>query len=77
MSELLNELGVESFDSTSRRRAGGELDINPWNSLRQQADVQLTATAAAWLNRRFNECILTYGKVDESFIGALHPGSPF
>jgi hypothetical protein len=77
MSELIDSLGPESFDATSRRYARGERDINPWNSLRQKADVQLSGTAGAWLKQRFDQRLLQYGKVDEAFINTLHPGSLF
>ena len=75
MSTLIQELGPDCYESTSRRQASGEADINPWNSLRQKADVQLTATAAMWLQDQFDHCLSEYGRVDNQFIQGLHQGS--
>ena len=77
MSDLIGSLEAESFESTSKRLAAGEIDIKPWNSLRQQADVQLSLTAAMWLERQFDQCMDQYGRVDKAFIESLFPGSPY
>jgi len=75
LSELIENLDFESFTGTSFRNRIGEIDINPWHSLRQQADVELTNLAGEWLENKFEEAVGSVGRVPENFINSLYQGS--
>ncbi|HET8885613.1 MAG TPA: phospholipase D family protein [Salinimicrobium sp.] len=74
MSELIHELDYESFDKTLKRYNLGVAGINPWNSLRQQADVQLSELGAQWLEERFQTSIKLFGKVPRTYIDQFYQG---
>lgn len=69
--DLIKALHYGSFASTQRRYEAGEIDIDPYNSLRQQPYVKLTPKAVEWLEPRFQEAINRMRKVDGSFIDGL------
>lgn len=75
MSELIDEVQYDSFDKTRKRFLEGEENINAWNSLRQQADVQLSEIGAEWVEQKFQEAKSRHGSVPEEFITNLYPGS--
>lgn len=74
MKTLVHTLDYESFYHTLIRHENGEPDINPFHSLRQQADVELSAVGADWLEQAFDNCLEQYGAVKPAFIRSLHPG---
>ena len=69
--DLIRALNYESFPSTKRRYENGERNINPYNSLSQQAYVKLSHAAVKWLEPRFQEGLKRVGKVDKVFIDSL------
>jgi len=75
MSELIDQLQFESFASTLNSHNWGKENINPWRSLSQQPDIQITEIAAEWLDQKFNDAISINGKVDKSFLKNLYQGS--
>lgn len=72
ISDLIGDLDVEAFSWTNRRTLEGETDINPWNSLRRQADVELTEIAAEWLERKFCIALSDKGTIPSLFINDLY-----
>jgi HKD family nuclease len=74
MSTLIDTFDTSSFASTERRKSNGDSDINPWNSLRQQADVTITPIAANWLDNELDKAIKATGKIPKSFIDNLYDG---
>lgn len=71
---MISELDYESFRSTKDRSEWGEKNINPWNSLRQQADIEITELAAQWLEERLQISMRSYGKIPTSFINQFYRG---
>uniref|UniRef100_F4C8W4 Phospholipase D/Transphosphatidylase n=1 Tax=Sphingobacterium sp. (strain 21) TaxID=743722 RepID=F4C8W4_SPHS2 len=71
LSDVIKALDYESFKSTKEKYKNGERTINPSKSLRQQAYVMLTHSAAEWLEPRFQEGLNRMGKVDNEFIDSL------
>ncbi len=74
MSELIEELDYDSFLRTSQKHSNGIENINPWNSLRQQADIWLSEAGAVWMEQKFAEAISINGKVSDSFINQFYNG---
>lgn len=74
MNEMIGELDYESFRSTNNRFNWGERGINPWNSLRQQADIEITELAAQWLEEQLQKAFKDYGKIPESYINQFYRG---
>lgn len=74
MNEMIQELDYESFRSTNDRFNWGERDINPWNSLRQQADIEITELAAFWLEERLQNAVSEFGEIPETFINQFYRG---
>jgi hypothetical protein len=72
LEQLMNELGADSFASTSRNAAekSGK-NTDPRASLRQQSHVELTPRAIAWLNRRLDECFERHGKISVEQLAKL------
>lgn len=69
--ELIRDLDYTSFPSTVRRFKDGERAIKPFNSLKQQAKIELTPQAVEWLESRFQGAIKTFGKVKNPFLKHL------
>jgi len=69
--DLIKALDYESFSSTKKRYENGERNINPYNSLSQQAYVKLTHSAVEWFEPRFQEGLNRIGSVDKKFIESL------
>ncbi len=76
VSQLINDLGFDSYQSTSGNyelENGGNID--PWMAVRQQADVQLSEFGAKWMEDKFQEAIKSSGRIPNSFIANLDQGS--
>lgn len=76
LSELINTLHYDSFPSTQKMHFDGKDNINPWDSLRQQADIALTDIGAEWLENKFQEAISDKGAVNDLFLDNLYQGKP-
>jgi hypothetical protein len=72
LNRLMNELGSETFASTSRRAAEtGKKGIDPRDSLSQQTQLELAPLAIRWLNDRLEECFKVHGKISKDDLGEL------
>lgn len=74
MNEMIHDLDYASFRSTNDRYNWGERGINPWNSLRQQADIEITELAAQWLEEQLQSAFKNFGKIPESYINQFYKG---
>lgn len=63
LTELMNNLGAESFASTSRNAAAGNGNTDPRLAFRQQAHIKLTSQAATWVTARLEEAFRLHGRV--------------
>lgn len=68
MNSLIKALEYESFEITKKRYEEGERDINPRLSLSQQAYVKITNKAAQWVEKRFQQAIGNFQKLNDDFI---------
>jgi HKD family nuclease len=75
-SEFFNELKYDCFPTTQAYHARGIENINPWDSLRQQADIKLSEIGAEWVEAKFQEAKQRCGAVPEEFLLNLYPGTP-
>lgn len=74
LREMIENLDYESFDKTLKKHSEGIQKINPWHSLRQQADVQLSESGAFWLERKFKNALSINGMIPESYIKQFYQG---
>lgn len=74
LGDMINLLDYESFDKTFKKFQRGIPNINPWLSLRQQADIQLSDSGAIWLENEFQNALLKNGKIPESYINKFYRG---
>jgi hypothetical protein len=63
LNELMRVLKADSFVVTQRNAANGTGNTNPRTAYRQQAAVQLTAAATAYLNAQLQVAYAEYGKL--------------
>lgn len=71
LSELMDELGAHAFASTKRHLDAGAGNINPRTAFAQQAHVELTPQAIAWLNSRLDQCFAVHGKISPAVLAQL------
>ena len=71
LSTLMDELKSESFISTQEHVRKGSGNTDPRSAYRQQASVQLTNEAFAWLNSRLEEAFVKHGKLTPAELEAL------
>lgn len=71
LNELMDALKSNSFASTRRNAAAGKGNIDPRSAYRQQAAVELTPAAIAWMNSRLERAFLQHGKLEPSTLGSL------
>jgi hypothetical protein len=71
LSELMDDLGTDAFNSTQRNAAHGTGNINPRKALMQQPDVRLTRQAEAWLRQRFDEQLAYHGRLPQVSLDQL------
>jgi len=74
-SQLVLDLGFESYQSTYLHHNWGVGNTDPLKAVRQQADVQLSSIGANWVESKFQEALITSGTVSDKFINSLHQGS--
>jgi hypothetical protein len=71
LNELMEKFGSNSFASTERNRRLGHGNIEPRHAYLQQASVELTARAAAWLNEHLETAFRNHGKLSETEMAKL------
>ncbi|AEE54086.1 phospholipase D-like domain-containing protein [Haliscomenobacter hydrossis] len=71
MEDLINDLNVHSFASTIEKHKNGEQKISIRRSYARKPYVKLSFDGAAWLENRFSNALISYGKIDSSFIESL------
>lgn len=71
LSELMGEFGAHAFASTKRHLDAGSGNTNPRTAFAQQAHVELTPEAIAWLNARLDQCFATHGKIPPAVLAKL------
>ncbi|WP_179352199.1 phospholipase D-like domain-containing protein [Winogradskyella vidalii] len=72
LSNLMHELGYDSFASTKRKYDNGVRNINPKNTLMQKGDVILSDSGAQWMELAFQKVIKEEGEVDEQLIKGFY-----
>lgn len=77
MSELIEEFQNESFFKLQKRHLAGETGLNPKDSLRQRADIQLSTIAGIWLEETFASAESDTPLVGKDYINGLYPGAPY
>jgi hypothetical protein len=63
LSELMDALGSNAFETTKRNAAEGSGNTNPRKALMQQPAVELSAEGLAWLNAKLEAAFARFGKV--------------
>lgn len=63
LSDLMDDLGTNSFASTQKRAAGGEKGIDPRRAYGQQPAVRLSREGLDWLNARLEQAFRDHGKL--------------
>lgn len=71
LNDLMTALGSEAFMPTQRNAAKGDGNTDPRRAYMQQAAVELTPQANAWLNERLEAAYRRYGKLAPSQMGQL------
>jgi hypothetical protein len=66
LNDLMDELGAESFRSTSENAASGSGNSAPRRAYLRQPQVQLTPRAATWLSERLDERLREHGQLPEA-----------
>lgn len=77
LSRLMDELGSEAFASTQDNAAAGVGNTDPRQSLKQQAQVRLSAQGYAWLQREFDAALGRHGRLPDTDLARLDwPAAP-
>jgi hypothetical protein len=63
LNALMDALKSDAFAPTQRNAAKGNGNTNPRRAYRQQASVELTQEANAWLNERLQQAYLQHGRL--------------
>jgi len=71
LSEMMEALGAQSFTSTERHSEEGAGNTDPRKAFNQQAAVELTPEAIAWLNDRLDRALAHRGKISRSQLAKL------
>lgn len=71
LSDLMDEFGAHAFASTKRHFEAGAGNTNPRTAFAQQAHVELTPEAIAWLNARLDQCFAIHGKIAPAVLAKL------
>jgi hypothetical protein len=71
LRELMQVFGSNSFRSTKQNAENGTGNTDPHRAYMQQADVELTAAAATWLNERLDRAFEEHGTVTPAALDAL------
>ena len=71
VTEMMQDLGTNSFVTTQARAATGERNIEVPLSVRRQAYIRLTPQARDWLNQRLEAAFDAHGKIPRSTLRTL------
>lgn len=72
LNRMMDELGVETWVSTSQRASvTGRKDIDPRASLRQQSQLELSPRAIRWLNEHLDHCFRVHGIISSEELAKL------
>ena len=71
LSALMRTLGSDSFTSTQRHAASGAGNTDPRQAYRQQAAVQLSPQATAWLNTELDKAFAKCGHMTRAELETL------
>lgn len=71
LNELMETLGSDAFASTARNAAAGAGNVDPRRAYRQQAQVELTPEAEAWLQQRLEKRLEAIGRVPNEFLNGV------
>ncbi|MFL6846314.1 MAG: phospholipase D family protein [Allosphingosinicella sp.] len=64
MAEMLNTLGADAWRSTQENARAGHGNTDPFASYLRKPGMQLTDISRAWIDRRLQGLLRTYGEVD-------------
>lgn len=76
MSDLTNNLGYESFDSTIKNYDRGIGNISTKAAVMQKSDVRLSDSGALWMEDKFVSALDKCGAIPRSFIDQFYRGIP-
>ena len=71
MNQLMDALGSDAFAATQRNAAYGVGNVDPRQAYRQQAHVQLSDQAEAWLTAQLEEAFRHHGKLPQANLNEL------
>ena len=71
LSQLMDELEADSFQSTQHNATRGEGNTNPRKAIRQQPAVQLSSKGRTWLAERLQEAFEVHGRVPKDTLDGL------
>ena len=71
LNELMGALKSNSFASTQRNAARGTGNTNPRRAFMQQAAIELSSQAIAWLGRRLQAAFDAHGKIPQDTLDQL------
>jgi len=71
LSDLMDDLKEHSFAATERNARRGSGNTNPRSAFNQQAAVELTPMAIAWLTERINQSFANNGKISPAELAKL------
>ena len=71
LNRLMNTLGSDAFASTQDNAAAGDGNTNPRLSLKQQAQVRLSAQGFAWMQNEFAAALSRHGRLPEADLARL------
>lgn len=71
LNRLMDTLGSDAFASTQDHAAAGDGNTNPRQSLKQQAQVRLSAQGFGWLQSEFETALTRHGRLPEADLARL------
>jgi hypothetical protein len=71
LNAMMYELKENSFKSTQRNARKGNGNTNPRSAFRQQAAVELSPEAIAWLNLHLDRAFASHGKIASSLVSRI------
>lgn len=71
LSELMDELGSDSFVTTQENAERGAGNVNPRKSLSQAPAVRLSGQASVWLTARLEAALAKHGAISDDVLARL------
>lgn len=71
LSELMDQLGADSFKSTQRNATKGKGNTNPRKAIRRQPAVGLSSKGRTWLAERLQEAFEVHGRIPKDELDRL------